>query len=345
MKKVVGALVVVTIVLTGTIAWKIRAQEEAESGPPEGSGVIEGEAVDVSSRLSARIAEILVGEGQSVEAGDVILVLDCDEQQARLAEAEARLAATRAQATGAGAQATAAVNQSQAARATINASGASIAALDAQMAIAEREAERIEAMGDHASLSQRDRARSTATRLEAEARAARASRAATTRQARAARASASAAEAQAESATQQILAMEAVVQSAGLLVEECNIRAPRAGTVERVYYERGELVMPGAVVARIVDPAFVRATFYLPNRDVDEAAVGASARVEADAYPDRAFEATVRRVGLEAEFTPRNIQTRTDRDRLVFPVEVRIPNEDGLLRSGMPVTVTLGGRS
>jgi HlyD family secretion protein len=345
MKKVVGALVVVTLLLTGTIAWKIHAQEEAESGPPQGSGVIEGEAVDVSSRLSERIAEIEVGEGDTIDAGEIVLVLECDEPRAHLAEAEARLAATRAQATGAGAHATAAVSQSRAARASITASGASIAALEAQMAIAEREAERIEAMGEHASVSQRDRARSAATRLEAEARAARASRSAAARQAGAARANASAAEAQAESATQQILAMEAVVQAARVAVEECNIRAPRAGTVERVYYERGELVMPGSVVARIVDPAFVRATFYLPNRDVDEAAVGASARVEADAYPDRSFEATVRRVGLEAEFTPRNIQTRTDRDRLVFPVEVRIPNDDGLLRSGMPVTVTLGDRS
>jgi HlyD family secretion protein len=139
--------------------------------------------------------------------------------------------------------------------------------------------------------------------------------------------------------------MEAVVQSAQLGVDECQVRAPRGGTVERVYYEPGELVMPGSVVARVVDPAFVRATFYLPNRDVDAAEVGAAASVSADAYPDRAFDATVRRVGLEAEFTPRNIQTRTDRDRLVFPVEVRIPNGDGLLRSGMPVTVTLGGAS
>jgi len=48
-------------------------------------------------------------------------------------------------------------------------------------------------------------------------------------------------------------------------------------------------------------------------------------------------------VSLEAEFTPRNIQTRTDRDRLVYPGEVRVVNRDGKLRSGMPVQVTLTG--
>ena len=345
MKKVVVAVVVAIIVLTGTLAWKIRAQDDAENGPPSGSGVVEGEAADVSSRLGARIAEIHLAEGDAVVAGAVLITLECDEPETRLAEAEARLAAMRAQAQGAGAQASAAQNQSLAARASVGASGANIAALDAQSQIAIREAERLESMGTHASVSRRDQARTAATRLDAQARAARAARSASQRQARAAQESASAAAAQAESATQQIAAASAVVHAAELAVAECQVRAPRAGTVERIYYERGELVMPGSVVARVVDPAFVRATFYLPNADIDAAEVGASARVAADAYPDRTFEATVRRVGLEAEFTPRNIQTRTDRDRLVFPVEVRVPNTEGLLRTGMPVSVTLDGAS
>ena len=63
----------------------------------------------------------------------------------------------------------------------------------------------------------------------------------------------------------------------------------------------------------------------------------------ADAFPDEEFEGTVRTVALEAEFTPRNIQTRTDRDRLVYPVEVIVVNRDGKLRAGMPVQVTLPG--
>lgn len=341
MKKVIVATVVLAAALTGAIAWKIQAQAESEEGPPTGSGVVEGEAVDLSSRLGARIAEVHLPEGSTVEAGAVVLTLECDEPETRLAEATARLAATRAQAEGAGSSATAAENQSRAARASVSAAAANIAALDAQSSVATREAERFEQMGTHAPLSQRDQARSTATRLGAQATGARASRAASRRQAAAARAQASAAGAQVDVAAQQIVAMEAIVQAAQFAVDECQIVSPRGGVVERVYYEPGELVMPGSVVARVVDPAFVRATFYLPNGDVDEAVVGRSARVAADAYPDQSFEASVYRVGLEAEFTPRNIQTRTDRDRLVFPVEVRLANDEGLLRAGMPVTVTL----
>jgi HlyD family secretion protein len=63
--------------------------------------------------------------------------------------------------------------------------------------------------------------------------------------------------------------------------------------------------------------------------------------VVADAWPQDAFEGTVRTVATKAEFTPRNIQTRTDRDRLVYAVEIRVVNRDGKLRPGMPVQVTL----
>ena len=65
--------------------------------------------------------------------------------------------------------------------------------------------------------------------------------------------------------------------------------------------------------------------------------------VVADAYPGASFEGTVRTVSLEAEFTPRNIQTRTDRDRLVYPVEVTVKNPGQKLRAGMPVQVTIPG--
>ena len=86
------------------------------------------------------------------------------------------------------------------------------------------------------------------------------------------------------------------------------------------------------------------ATFYLPNAEVGAVKPGAARRrgrrrvARRDVRGDRA-----RPSPLEAEFTPRNIQTRTDRDRLVYPVEVVVANRDGKLRAGMPVQVTLPG--
>jgi multidrug resistance efflux pump len=166
MKKVVVAVAVLALALTGGIAWKIRAQREAETGPARGSGVVEGEGVDLSARLGARVASVAVAEGARVEAGALILELACDEPLARLAEARARLGAARAQAIGAGSQAEAARQQSRAARASIGATAAQQTALSTQSDVAAREAERVESMGEHASVARRDQARSAATGLE-----------------------------------------------------------------------------------------------------------------------------------------------------------------------------------
>src|SRR5690606_37169656 len=106
-------------------------------------------------------------------------------------------------------------------------------------------------------------------------------------------------------------------------------------------FEQGELVGPGATLATLVDLHVVTATFYLPNAELGAGRPGADATVVADAWPDRTFEGRVTRVATEPEFTPRNIQTRTDRDRLVYKVEVTVSNPEGALRPGMPVEVRL----
>jgi HlyD family secretion protein len=94
---------------------------------------------------------------------------------------------------------------------------------------------------------------------------------------------------------------------------------------------------------RLVALAEVKATFYLPNAELGAARPGGKAFVVADAWPGERFEGVITTVAARAEFTPRNIQTRSDRDRLVYPVEVTLKNPDHRLRPGMPVQVTLPG--
>jgi HlyD family secretion protein len=341
MKRVLIVAVLLAAGLATAIALKIRAQRDALSGPPSGSAVLESQGVDLSARLSARVTKLLVEEGASIAAGAALFELACDEQQARLAEAQARLSAARAQALSARSQADAATRQSQAAHASINAASAQISVLDTQRAAAEREAQRVEAMGQYAAVARQDQARTAASGLTAQADAARATQAVSSRQAAAAVSQAQAVAAQADAADRSVDALQALVRTAEVAVAECVITTPSAGVVERLYYDPGELVLPGAVVARVVDPAQMKATFYLPNADVGAAKVGLTAKVRADALPDLTFEAKVRRIGLEAEFTPRNIQTRSDRDRLVYPIELRIPNPEHKLRAGMNVSVEL----
>ena len=160
-------------------------------------------------------------------------------------------------------------------------------------------------------------------------------------QARAAENAIRASGAQAAAAEASVKAAEEAAARSRLLAEECLVKAPRGGLVDDLPHEPGELVAAGQPLARLVDLSVLKAIFYLPNAEVGAARPGGRALVVADAWPGETFEGTVATVSAEAEFTPRNIQTRSDRDRLVYPVEVRLPNPAGKLRPGMPVQVTL----
>ena len=345
MRRVVTVLIVLILVLGALIAYRLWSQARALTAPSGGSGEIEGTVVELSSRVGARVLEVKVREGQAVKAGDVLLRLDCADPAAALAEAEARLAASQAQAAAAMAQVKASQRSRVAAGAAEEAARAQAAALSAQAEAAERHAQRLAKLPEDVSASSIDQTQASATQLTQQTVAAKAQATASAEQARAAAVTTGAAASQAQAALAQVRAAEASVARARLLAAECELRAPRDAEVQTLPHEAGELVSPGATLVRLVDLSEVTATFYLPNAEIGAVKPNAKAEVVADAWPDDVFEGTVRTVSLEAEFTPRNIQTRTDRDRLVYPIEVVVTNRDAKLRAGMPVQVTLPGTS
>jgi len=343
MRRIAGVLAVLTLVLSGLLALRLHAQQAELRGPSGGSGEIEGTEINLSSRISARVEKVSVQKGATVKKGELLLALDCADPRAQIHDAEARLASARAQAKAALASADATRTQQVAASQSIAASKAQASALEAQRDATQRQAARLEAVGDDVAFSSRDQLRFSVIGLESQLAAAQASSAVTGEHAKAAIAQTRAAIAQAEAADATIGAAEAALERAQLLVAECEVHAPRDAFVEDVPFELGELVSPGATLVKLIDLAEVKATFYLPNAELAAARTGVKAIVVADAWPELRFEGTVRTVALKAEFTPRNIQTRTDRDRLVYPVEVVLPNPDGKLRAGMPVQVQLPG--
>jgi HlyD family secretion protein len=341
MRRIAVVVTLVVVVLVALLGVRLWVQASARNAPPGGSGEIEGTSVDLSARVTARVVSLKAVKGRPVKAGDVLVELDCSDQAAALAEAEARLASSRAQATGAATSVDASRRTREAAAASQDAARAQADALAAQRDNAQREAARLEALPQDVSLSARDRARAAAEQLTRQAAAAEAQVRASGEQAQAAALNTQASGSQATSSAATVKASEEAVRRSRLLADECVVRAPRDAMLEDLPHEVGELVAAGQPLARLVDIGEVKATFYLPNAEVGAARPGVRAEVVADAFPDRKFEGTVASVSSRAEFTPRNIQTRSDRDRLVYPVEVRVKNPDGALRPGMPVQVTL----
>jgi HlyD family secretion protein len=341
MRRVAVVVTLVVVVLVALLGVRLWVQARARNAPPGGTGEIEGTTVDVSARLTARIVAQKAVKGRPVKAGDVLVELDCADQMALLAESEARLAAARAQANAATTSVDSSRRSREAAVAAEEAARAQASALATQRDVALREATRLESLPQDVSASARDRARGGAAQLTAQTLAADAQARASAEQARAATLAIDASGAQATSSRSSVKAAEEAARRNRLLADECVVRAPRDAMVDDLPHEVGELVPAGQPLARLVDLGEVKATFYLPNAEIGAATPGGKAIVVADAYPDRKFEGVVASVSAKAEFTPRNIQTRSDRDRLVYPVEVRVRNPDGALRPGMPVQVTL----
>lgn len=343
MKRIVVVLVVATVLLAALLGVRLWSQDRALRGAAGGSGEIEGTEVDLAARIAARIVEIPVVEGQAVKQGDLLVRLDCADAAAARDEARARVASAKAQAGAAEAALAAAHRSRDAAHALASASGASAKALSAQRDAAMRQADRLDSLGTDVAFATRDQLRAQADGLDNQVRAATAQGEASRAQARAAAEQVAAAQAQLAAARSAAAAAEAAASRAELLAGECELRAPLDAVVDQLPFERGELVPAGMPLVRLVDLSRVTATFYLPNAEVGAARPGMEAEVHADAFPGEVFRGRVRTVAARAEFTPRNVQTRTDRDRLVYPVEVELENPEGKLRPGMPVQVLLPG--
>jgi HlyD family secretion protein len=343
MKRVIIVFVVLVVGLGAGLWIKVQRTRAAAERPPGSSGVIEGKEVDIASRLPARIARVTVREGERVKAGQALVELDCREQRALMAAAQAALKGAQGKAGAAQSQVAAALGSARAAAAGIRATGAQAKALQATRSATSRQVKRISQLRGEGGATEADldRASTQAEQLGEQLRALRARAAVARSQAAAARAQAEAIRRQAEAALSGIQGARANLERAQAVVDECTLRSPVDGVVLTRAHEPGEVVLPGSRVLTVVQLDRVETVFYLPNRDLAAAAAGRPVQVTADAYPDRSFKGTVLSVAAEAEFTPRNIQTREDRDRLVYAVRAVILNKDHALRPGMPVEVRI----
>jgi HlyD family secretion protein len=345
MKKQLIAGVLLVIALSIVIALRVRAQGAYKHAPSGGSATLEGTESVVATKIGGRLVEVLVHEGDSVTAGQIVARLDCDDQEATLALAEARAKQAEAQISVAKAGVNGAKEATDAARAQVLVASARTGSVDVQRLKAERDRKRADTLAATGALPEveLDRAETAAKGLEAEKNAANASVGAASLAAKAQAANIGTADAQVDLAKTGLDAAQADVRRAKIAVAECVLKAPRAGTIIDRLHEPGAVLAPGARVLTMIDLSSMKAVFFLPNAELSRAKIGAKAEVRVDAYEGRVFTGTVRRVASEAEFTPRNVQTREDRDRLVYAVEIALENPKSELRAGMPAEVVIPG--
>ncbi|MCD6569320.1 MAG: efflux RND transporter periplasmic adaptor subunit [Deltaproteobacteria bacterium] len=131
------------------------------------------------------------------------------------------------------------------------------------------------------------------------------------------------------------------IDSLKITLSKTVISSPMDGMVLERNVDPGEVVYPGQVLMVIGDITKPWARVYIEEPDVARVKLGQIAYVVTDAYPDTRFKGVLRYIADRAEFTPKQVQTRQERVRLVFEAKVYIDNQEGILKPGLPVDVYL----
>jgi HlyD family secretion protein len=129
---------------------------------------------------------------------------------------------------------------------------------------------------------------------------------------------------------------EAALARLQVQLDKMTLTAPRDGIVTERPANPGELAAPGATLMNLGDLDRLTLTVFIPETQIGRVRVGQTAHVTVDAYPGQIFKGMVTFITPEAEFTPKNVQTREERVNLVFAVKISLDNPDHRLKPGMP---------
>jgi HlyD family secretion protein len=139
----------------------------------------------------------------------------------------------------------------------------------------------------------------------------------------------------------QIAMARAQVALVDARIAQMQLAAPIDGVVTTRAISAGETATPGVPLLTIANLERLKLIVYVPETQIGQVQLGALADIAVDPYPGEYFVGEITRIGREAEFTPRNVQTEEERVNLVFAVEISIDNPDGRLKPGMPADAIL----
>lgn len=295
----------------------------------EASGTVEATEAGLGFRMAGRVDSMLVREGDRVQAGDRLAVMDRRELEARLDAASAQLAAQRARLTelergfrpeelvqGRAAERAAARRLADQERDLTRARNLFGGGAISRQSLDAAETAHQLAAAEHERVAAQLRLLETGPRQE-----------------------------QIAAQRAQVAGARAQLAQAEAALDFATVTAPFAGIVTRRHHEPGEVVAAGQPVFTVIDPEDRWVRIYIREDQVGRAAIGQAASLRIDAWPDREYRGDVVFISDEAEFTPRNIQTREERVKLVYRLRIRVVGDTALdLKPGIIADVVLAER-
>lgn len=322
-------LIALAIVGVGVLLWLAMRPSGLPAGIVSGNGRIEAVEIDIAAKMPGRLRDITVSEGQFVRQGQIVATMDTDALQAQLAQARAQLA----EATNAIQITEAQVLQRQSDKAFAQ---ATVRQREAELNVARKRLGRSSTLAKEGAtpVQERDNDQAAVEGASAAVAAAQAQVAAVDSAIRAARS-------QVVGAGTNVEATRATIDRIMADINDSVLRAPRAGRIQYRIAQPGEVVAAGGRVLTMIDPSDVSMVFFLPETVAGRVALGDEARIVLDALPDRYVPARISFVADVAQFTPKTVETSSEREKLMFRVKARIDPDllrrhVNLVKTGVP---------
>lgn len=295
------------------LAWHYLQPEQLGQGFASGNGRIEAVEIDIAAKTPGRIKDILVNEGDFVTAGQIVAQMDTEVLDSQRREAEAQLR----QAQSAVERTHSLVTQREAEQ---SATLAVVAQRESDLTLAHKRLARSEPLVAEQAIAIQD--------VDDARAAVRSAQAAVS----AAKAQVAAADAAIVTAQSQVLEARSVVDAARATIErlqadinDSTLRTPRDGRVQHRIAQPSEVLSAGGKVLNLLDLSDVYMTFFLPTAAAGRLAIGAEVHLVLDAVPQYVIPATVSFVADAAQFTPKTVETASEREKLMFRVKAQIP--------------------
>ncbi|MBI5334441.1 MAG: HlyD family efflux transporter periplasmic adaptor subunit [Burkholderiales bacterium] len=295
--------------------WQQQSNGKLPEGIAGGNGRIEATEIAIAARSPGRLAEVLVREGDDVAAGQVVARIDVASLQADLDRA--RTGVTQARQARDTAQAMVRMREQ-----AVRTAQAQLAQRRSDLSLADKELQRVRQLVAQNFLSPQKLDEAQAARAASQAGVA-----AAQSQILEAQAALAAAQSQVVEAASAIEAAEAGVARLQADVGDATLRAPRPGRVQVRAANEGEVVAAGTRILSLADLGDVHMTFFLPETAAGRLAIGAPVRLVLDAAPQYVIPASVSFVASVAQFTPKTVETQSERQKMVFKVRARIDPE------------------
>jgi HlyD family secretion protein len=285
----------------GGYFWWLHARPLLPPGIASGNGRLEADEIDIDTKFAGRIAKLSADEGDLVKAGQVLALMDTRDLEASLKKSEAL------------------VLQAQQ---TIDAAKASLAQQKSQVLFARQEIARTQALvakgfATRETLDQRQQVLDGALSAQ------------------------NAAASVIGEAEEALNAATHDVELYKVNIADNALVAPHDGRIQYRIANVGEVLPAGGKVFTMLDIAYVYIDIYLPTIEAGRIRIGSEARIVLDSYPTHAIPATVVFIASQAQFTPKTVETKDERDTLMFRIRVRIDPERlrtraDAVRSGLP---------